>query len=116
MTDPTPELDQFFKAAQAERPIPSTDLMARVRADAQTHLGRAAPLTDAPQGLGRRIMDLWPVWSTCVPAALVGLWVGVNPPALLPDPANWIGVSTDQTADSLSDFDDWAWTLEEGQL
>jgi hypothetical protein len=51
-----------------------------------------------------------------VPAALVGLWVGVNPPALLPDPANWIGVSTDQTADFLSDFDDWAWTLEEGQL
>ena len=116
MTDPDTELDQFFKAAQRQQPLPSNDLMGQVAKDAQTRLAGGVPLTEARLGLGRRIINFWPVWSTCVPAALVGLWVGVSPPALLPDPAVWLGTSTDQTAEFLSDFDDWAWTLEEGQL
>ena len=117
MTDPKSPLDGFFEAAQARPPIPSSDLMARVQADADQQALRTARPAAPEETIRQRILDLWPVWSGCVPAALVGLWIGINPPAGLPDPLLWLEPSIDQVTDLSSDFDDWTWNFEEeGQL
>lgn len=117
MTDPKTPLDGFFEAARAQPPAPSSDLMARVHGDALAQIERNTRSAPPARSLGQRVMALWPVWSGCVPAALTGIWLGMNPPDLLPDPMLWLDPTSDQVTELSTGFDDWAFDVdEEGQL
>ncbi len=84
------ELESFFKAARNDIPAPPAALMARVLADAQQ--AQAANRPDQqmtpehrPQtGLWGQFLSAiggWPALGGLVSAGVVGLWIGINPPA-----------------------------------
>lgn len=85
--DPTkaqdfPELDAFFAAGRAAAPEPSADLMARILADAETALPRAAtpaPRRNRSAGL-LSLLGGWRGFSGLATATLAGLWIGIAMP------------------------------------
>ena len=83
-------LEDFFKAARAEAPQPSDDLMARIMADAQAHLPAPAPIATprkpVRQGLLAGLlaaMGGWPSVATMATATVAGIWLGFAQPDAL---------------------------------
>lgn len=100
------DLDLFFCAAQDAAPVPSTDLMARIMADAQA----AQPViatTVRPSKIGLFTALLatiggWPAMAGMVTAAATGIWIGVNPPTGLESlSATYLG---GESTEYLSDY------------
>ncbi len=93
------ELEAAFDAARSSRPEPSSDLMARVLADAQSVQAqkRAAPAAPAPRGYLRQLLEAlggWPAVAGLSAAGVAGVWLGLGPMAGVSDTvANYLGVS-----------------------
>ena len=107
-----PELDLFFDAARQAAPMPSDAVMARILAD-------AAAVQPVPPG------GFWPRWLVkigglpalggLVSAACVGFWLGVAPPATLPDFAgHLLNVQSSTSEEYTGDLADFGWDVEEG--
>ncbi|SDJ84818.1 hypothetical protein [Aliiruegeria lutimaris] len=92
------ELEALFDALRDEPEEPSSDLLARVLADAyEAQDARAAkampePVSSGPQparrGRIRGLLDMiggWPAVAGLVTATVAGVWIGYNPPAALDD-------------------------------
>lgn len=82
----TDGLDAFFAAGQAETPRPNPDFMARLQADALREMP-VAPARVQPGVWGElwRGIGGWPALTGLSAAAVVGLWIGVSPPAVVTD-------------------------------
>ncbi|MCH2076920.1 MAG: hypothetical protein MK180_08530 [Rhodobacteraceae bacterium] len=101
------ELDRLFKASDAETPLPSGDLMARIMADAEAVQAQAIAPTPgaAPQsrglfaGLGEALGG-WAGLSGLGAAVATGLVIGIFPPDQL---ASYAAMLTGAEV-SLSDY------------
>lgn len=80
--------DVLLAAARSQPPAVPDALMARVLADADA-LQPSHPVPDRPSGgLWTRISDLFGGWQGLgglVAATCAGVWIGWNPPLVLPD-------------------------------
>ncbi len=87
MTDKHDEfgLDAYFDAGRKAVTMPSGDLMARVLADAEAHQPKSsAPAPVAQTGLFATLWSAiggWPTLAGMATATLVGVWIGISPPA-----------------------------------
>ena len=85
MTDNEPDrtgLNVYLDAARARRAAPSSDLLARIMADAQA-VQAAADLRPAPLRAGLaeqfyRLLGGWPAFAGLATAAATGVWLGTN--------------------------------------
>lgn len=86
-TTDTTGLEPFFDAARGQAPALDDALMARIMADAEAVASaREAPETPPRPGWFSRVMQGiggWPAVSGMVTATVLGLAVGISPPALL---------------------------------
>ncbi|MEC7760821.1 MAG: dihydroorotate dehydrogenase [Pseudomonadota bacterium] len=79
-------LDEFFAAGQAEAPVPSSDLLARIMADADGEAEARAPVVSS--GRRRRgwvaglaaVIGGWPAFAGMATAAAAGVWIGAAQP------------------------------------
>ena len=88
MTDKHDEfgLDAYFDAVRKATRVPSGDLMARVLADAEAQQMANVPAPAAQPGLFASLWAAiggWPTAAGMVTATLVGIWIGISPPAPL---------------------------------
>lgn len=86
-------LDEYFKVARHRPPTPPNALMARVLADAvaaqdASERPRGARAPSRPWRDFLRVVGGWPAMAGLASAAVAGLWLGIAPPAALPDAAN----------------------------
>jgi len=87
MTDKQDEfgLNAYFDAARKAAKVPSGDLMACVLADAGAQQPkRGAPAPAAQAGLFASLWAAiggWPTVAGMATATLVGVWIGISPPA-----------------------------------
>ncbi len=78
-------LDAAFAAARAQKPQPSSDVMARVLADAELVQSELACLPVRPQqrrGYLRQFLEAlggWPAMAGLATAGIAGVWLGINP-------------------------------------
>ncbi|NDR59229.1 hypothetical protein [Aliiruegeria sabulilitoris] len=92
------ELEALFKALRDEPEEPSSDLLARVLADAYEAqdvrtaeaVPEPAPVAPQPARRGgiRGLLDMiggWPAVAGLATATVAGIWIGYNPPAALDD-------------------------------
>jgi hypothetical protein len=85
------DLDQFFASARESRPVPSTDLMARVLTDAYeaqpTPVAPARSVAPPPSGVLRMFADLAQALggkgalAGLGTAAIAGVWLGYSGPS-----------------------------------
>lgn len=88
------ELDLLLRAARRDEAALPADLAQRMQADAarvqNEILGRAArPARPARPGLWAVLRDAlggWPGMAGLATACAAGVWIGLAPPAMLPDP------------------------------
>jgi len=82
------DLDQLFAAARRSAPEPEPDFLAAL-GDAAVEALAAAPMPEARQeGIWSQISTWLGGWGGVgglVAATVAGVWIGVSPPALLPD-------------------------------
>lgn len=102
------ELELFFAAARQEARDWPEGLNARILADAAA-VQTPAKTTErvAVPGKLRQLLGTlggWPGMGGLVAACAAGLWIGVAPPAFLPDPVALVGGS--QSAVNLLDTQD----------
>ncbi|UWR31153.1 hypothetical protein K3758_06465 [Sulfitobacter sp. W002] len=111
-------LENFFAAARTNPPQVSADLQARVLADAEAHMPKAArqPWHQALWHLLGGAAGL----SGLATAAAVGVWVGVAPPEGMPDLAGqfvsgtWTAETLDTSeADTGTELGGFGWDMEE---
>lgn len=102
MTDEDTELEQFFAAARAETPALPKALEARILEDAAMQM----PRSRTARGFGM----LWELLGGAigagglVTATAVGVWLGLAPPAALPDLAGqFVSGSFAETEDEMSE-------------
>lgn len=92
------DLDGLFDAARRDSAALPEALSERILADAaQVQAGFAEPPVRAPSpGLWRQVMVLlggWPALGGLAAACAAGVWIGVSPPAFLPDPAGLVSAA-----------------------
>ncbi|MCI2398606.1 dihydroorotate dehydrogenase [Aliiroseovarius subalbicans] len=81
-------LEAFFTAGRADTPVPSSDLMARVLADAEAHQSKPRPIARPAQrrsllaGLIAAIGG-WPALAGMATATVAGVWLGFAQPDTL---------------------------------
>lgn len=89
---PDLELEAFFEAERNAAPEAEADLLARVLADAYAEQDAIAPTAPARPafrqngGWMRGLYDAlggWPAMAGLATAAVVGVWIGFNPPSAL---------------------------------
>ena len=86
-------LEALFAAARDEAPMPSGDFMMRLQDAALAEMPVAGARVRQP-GVWAQLRDALGGWkgaSGLAAACAVGLWLGINPPAVLSD--YWPGVS-----------------------
>lgn len=77
------KLDALFGEVRSDPVEPSSDIMARVLADAAAMQPVAAAQSVAKNPLGSRILSAiggWPALSGVAAAGVAGLWIGLVPP------------------------------------
>lgn len=85
-------MDDLFAIARGSEPDMSDDLRSRMLADAarvQTGWRSRVQRRSWRASLGE-ILGGWPAMGGLVAAGLTGIWLGVSPPALLPDPLDLV--------------------------
>lgn len=109
------DLDDLFAVAQRQPVSVSSDLMARVMADAEAHLPRAAVVTRAPVAR----VSLWSSILTALggagalaglsTATLAGVWIGFAQPTAVSSFTDvlWADDAIYETVDVLPAFDDF---------
>jgi hypothetical protein len=99
-------LEAFFDAARADAPQVPDALMARVLADAAAEQRRPRPRTWMVDLLGGGFGISGLITATCV-----GFWIGLAPPAGLPDlGGTLLGTAQGDTGDlAYLDFGDGGW-------
>ena len=91
-------LDDLFAEIRQVAPQPSEALMARIAADAATHMPRPEP---APQGIWATLWDGLGGWigaGGLAAATVAGLWIGIAPPDGLADTASGLWGTTTSVA------------------
>ncbi|MEJ1990610.1 MAG: dihydroorotate dehydrogenase [Maritimibacter sp.] len=107
-------LDDLFRAARAEAPMPSADLLARVMADAEAEIAaqpaplpvrQAAPrkshLRSLLEGLGG-----WPAVAGMITASVVGLSMGFVSPDQVNSLSGGLLLQSDMSTTSSYDLED----------
>lgn len=97
MTDKTTENDDlalFFEAAKGAPPPPPDALMTRVLADAMVTQPRARPGFSELWREFARTVGGWPAMAGLATATVAGVWLGVAPPAVLPETYLSLGESS----------------------
>lgn len=107
-------LDDLFADASHQTQVPKT-LSARVLEDAE----RLQPVRRKSQHRKStgffEMLGGWQGLGGLVAAGCTGLWIGVSPPAAVPDPAAWLGVSDVDSAQTEAVYETaFGWDLEEG--
>ena len=78
-------LGAYFGAGRKTAKMPSGDLIARVLADAEAQQPKAStPASAAQTGLFATLWSAiggWPTLAGMATAMLVGVWIGISPPA-----------------------------------
>jgi len=91
-------VESFFAAAKDSELAPSTDLMARVLADAEALQPVVAAVSAPKQNAWAGFMDMiggWPALSGVAAAGVAGIWLGVAPPTSLEQlTSDMLGTST----------------------
>jgi len=111
MTDPNNDfVDDLFAQARDRKVEANDDLMARVLADADALLPKAAVFqAPAPAGFFASLSEMlggWPVLSGVAAAGVAGLWVGLAPPDSV---ENWAAdlLGTTTQISLMPEFDDF---------
>lgn len=116
-------LEALFAEARQVPARPSEDLMAAILADAaavQSELG-TPPVTQPRERFSLRIWQQfvsaiggWPAFGGLAAASMAGLWIGISPPAFLPDPVEQIyQISSGEDVLAYNDIDLASWLGEE---
>ena len=94
--DDDKQIEALFAAARQDRSeLPDTLSQRMLRDAEQTQQGFARPeavVTAGPGLLGqiKAALGGWPTLGGLATACLAGLWIGVAPPAFLPDPLDLV--------------------------
>ena len=105
-------LEDLFAEALRSPPVPSQDFLARVISDA----GAQQPLTLPGWRLWLGALGGLPGLAGLATAACVGVWIGIAPPAGLPDIAAGL-LGADLLSDSMDQspgLSGFGWEIEEG--
>ncbi len=110
MTEDPDMLDDLFQTARRTPAEPSSDLLARVQADALAMQPVRGAVLPAPQtGLFMRLLGAlggWPAAAGLATATVAGLWIGMFPPDLVSDGLSQVLYGADtMTVDPLGGFD-----------
>jgi hypothetical protein len=108
-------LDALLSQAASENDVPP-GLSARVMEDARRIERR--PVAPPDRSFWHKLRDGlggWQGLGGLVAATCAGFWIGVSPPAGLPDTAALlIGIETDSSVDEIAAFSEFGWDQEEG--
>lgn len=102
MTEPEfndANLDDLFAAARRSQVSPSSDLMARILADANANIARPVTFAPKPVPFWWSWMPSFAAFGGLATAAVAGLWIGANPALISEDLAVILGVSSVQAED-----------------
>lgn len=107
-------LDSLFAEARAHPPALPDALMARVLEDAQ----RLQPAVPRSGWIGwLRALGGGPGIGGLVMATCVGFWLGVAPPAVMPDLAGeLLNIQTETSPETGGDLTAFGWDIEEGSV
>lgn len=70
---------------EADVPLPSKELMARIAADAEAVRGFDAVVPSSGWRVWLDALGGWPAFGGLATAGIAGLWIGVSPPAAIDD-------------------------------
>lgn len=96
MVEQNDELEALFAQARQDRDALPIGLSARMMADAaQVQAELARPVVQPEPAPGRwaqfkALMGGWPGLSGLATACAVGVWIGISPPAFVPDPVELV--------------------------
>lgn len=93
-------LDDIFRSARTDDPVPSDDLRARVQADAMAAMVSPAvvPRSRSSWDAFAQLLGGWPALSGVAAAGVAGLWLGLAPPAVIESmAADVLGTTTSVT-------------------
>ena len=89
-----PELEGLFDAARQNKPVLSDDLHARIMSDAMSVMpSNVVSIPSDNTSWWRRWLEPlggWPALGGMVTACAAGIWIGIAPPASLPDPIQFV--------------------------
>lgn len=112
------ELDQLLQIARQEKPDLPEALEARILRDAaRVRAGFAAPARPGAAALWRQLraaLGGWPAMGGLAAACAAGLWLGLAPPAALPDPVMLLDDTSGETLALFSGDDLALAMLEDG--
>jgi hypothetical protein len=105
-------LDALLQEAAVERSLPP-GLMARVLADAQA-LQPALTPRQRPFAALIEVLGGWPGVGGLAAASCAGFWIGISPPAGVPDAGDLIFGAAAPAALEEIDLAGFGWAIEEG--
>ena len=112
--DKTTDLDRLFAdARQDEIPVPQA-LMARVIADGR-RVQPVPPRDREPFWHGiLEAIGGWPALGGLAAASCAGVWIGLNPPSGLADPAVMFFGTGSSGYEEAAEFSGFGWDMQEG--
>lgn len=105
------ELEDLFAAARSDRPAVPEHLSAAILADAareQAGFQPERPARAARLPKWRQLIEAiggWPAMGGLAAASAAGLWIGVAPPAFVPDPVALAGYEDSSTVFADESYD-----------
>ncbi|MBS9716987.1 hypothetical protein ACFFUT_08840 [Pseudohalocynthiibacter aestuariivivens] len=109
-------LEGLFDLARTEKHVPSSDLIVRVLADADTEQAVCRVTSSKPSEAREsrlavvfRAIGGWPAIAGMATATVAGIWIGLSPPATLEDISSSIltGETDAYLSELLPGFDDF---------